>query len=439
MPTCLLEMDAWLAAFAAVAACLAWAALGAPSRRRGLSPRSWRGGVGGGFRRRSQSPRTVTRDVASERRKILFLISDTGGGHRASADALVEALSHVAPEIDADVEDVLTDVAPWPYNQAVPLYKFLAAHPALWRLVWYGTALFDAVVSDGAPWPGCVGPFKRHLERARADLVVSVHPMLQSGPLDALAAMERETGVKTPFATVVTDLGAAHPTWFSRRADRVFVPSKVLRDAALAKGAKAEAVVTHGLPIRSAFSRAGDAAAAKAALGLAADKKVVLVMGGGDGFGALRDIVRALVTTCDAETTTVVAACGRNAALKAQIEAEGARNVVALGFTTAIHEWMTAADLLLTKAGPGTIAEAAALGLPVILTGYLPGQEFGNVSYVKDAGFGDFEGDPAAVAEKAAAWLQDAAKLCTLTASARKAARPRATDDIAKDLAAMAL
>ena len=112
------------------------------------------------------------------------------------------------------------------------------------------------------------------------------------------------------------------------------MPSVQLRDAALDKAAP-HRVVTHGLPIRRAFCDGGLAKGdAREKLGLPLDKKTVLVMGGGDGFGALRDIVRALVTTCDAETTTVVAACGRNAALKAQIEAEGADDVPCLLYTS---------------------------------------------------------------------------------------------------------
>ena len=45
-----------------------------------------------------------------------------------------------------------------------------------------------------------------------------------------------------------------------------------------------------------------------------------------------------------------------------------------------------AADVLVSKAGPGTIAEAAAVGLPVMVTSHLPGQEAGNVDIVLNGG-----------------------------------------------------
>lgn len=422
---------------------LVLAAVAVAARRRATeaseavpASRAW----GAGDRRpRSRSPRTVARD-ASGKKKILFLISDTGGGHRASAEALVEALATVAPDVETEVVDMLTDVAPWPFNQAVPLYKFLGARPRLWRLAFYATAWLDRIISDTAPWPRCAAPFEAALGKSGADVVVSVHPMLQTAPLDALEALERRTGVaRPPFATVVTDLGGAHPTWFSPRADAVFVPSRQLAAAAARKACGN--VLSRGLPIRRAFcgGAAPDKATAKAALGLPRNVDAILVMGGGDGFGALRKIVDALAAEIvkKAAPATIVVACGRNAALKADLEAVYP-GIVALGFTKAIHEWMAAADLLLTKAGPGTIAEASALGLPVLLTGYLPGQEYGNVSYVEDEGLGAFVGDPENIATEALAWLGDPAKLAAFRENALRAARPDATVEIAKDLARLA-
>jgi len=51
--------------------------------------------------------------------------------------------------------------------------------------------------------------------------------------------------------------------------------------------------------------------------------------------------------------------------------ASGSVDVVGLGFVTRMAEYMVAADVLVSKAGPGTIAEAASLGLPVMLTRYV--------------------------------------------------------------------
>jgi 1,2-diacylglycerol 3-beta-galactosyltransferase len=95
---------------------------------------------------------------------------------------------------------------------------------------------------------------------------------------------------------------------------------------------------------------------------------------------------------------------------------------------------MVAADVLVTKAGPGTIAEAAAVGLPIMLTSFLPGQEAGNVDYVLDYGFGDYCEDPVSIAEEVATWLQDPTLLEVMSHRAQAAGRPHAASDIVLDI-----
>jgi len=97
-------------------------------------------------------------------------------------------------------------------------------------------------------------------------------------------------------------------------------------------------------------------------------------------------------------------------------------------------EYMVAADVLVSKAGPGTIVEAAALSLPILLTSFLPGQEEGNVDYVVDGGFGAFcsDSDPIGIAEEVCMWLSDEKKRARLSHAAKAHGHPNAARDIAK-------
>jgi hypothetical protein len=110
--------------------------------------------------------------------------------------------------------------------------------------------------------------------------------------------------------------------------------------------------------------------------------------------------------------------------------------VVGLGFVTKMAEYMVAADVLVSKAGPGTISEAAALSLPVMLTSFLPGQEEGNVDYVLKGGFGAYvnDRDPAGIAEEVVMWLSDEQKLKELSLAAKAKGAPHAARDIAKTI-----
>ena len=91
-------------------------------------------------------------------------------------------------------------------------------------------------------------------------------------------------------------------------------------------------------------------------------------------------------------------------------------------------EYMNAADLLVSKAGPGTIAEAAVCGLPTLLYDFLPGQEEGNVDFVAEGGWGEF-----VTAEEAGGkvkkWLEEGGGRGE---KAREAGRPDATEEIAR-------
>jgi 1,2-diacylglycerol 3-beta-galactosyltransferase len=98
-------------------------------------------------------------------------------------------------------------------------------------------------------------------------------------------------------------------------------------------------------------------------------------------------------------------------------------------------DFMRAADILVTKAGPGTISEALNAGLPLILYSRLPGQEDGNVSFVISEGAGVWAPRPTQIASAVSEWLLDPAKRAQACAASRRLARPQAARQIAHILA----
>lgn len=159
------------------------------------------------------------------KKKILILMSDTGGGHRASAEAIQQAIHEQYPrKFEVDVMDIWTLHAKWPFNQMVPNYRFLAKHPCLWRAMYiYGLFPPTKALTEIFSWRGSYDKFKTAIRTANPDLVVSVHPLCQLMPITIVKEMntERKPEDKIPFITVVTDLGGAHSTWFDRRVDAV--------------------------------------------------------------------------------------------------------------------------------------------------------------------------------------------------------------------------
>jgi 1,2-diacylglycerol 3-beta-galactosyltransferase len=129
----------------------------------------------------------------------------------------------------------------------------------------------------------------------------------------------------------------------------------------------------------------------------------VLLAGGGDGTEPLGRYAAALAQSrLDVQ---VLAVCGRNAALARRIREENHAGVHVFGFVDNMPELLLASDLLATRAGPGIIAEGLAAGCPLLLTGYLPGQEVGNVREVVRQGLGRYVPRPAQLVEAVTDWF----------------------------------
>src|SRR5581483_5653436 len=173
-----------------------------------------------------------------------------------------------------------------------------------------------------------------------------------------------------------TDLGKVHESWLTPQADAVVVPAREVYERALSRGVPSERLRMLGQPIHPKFDDVtGNKAQLRAQLGLPQDEFVTLLMAGGEGGGKL---LQAAMRLGKARLPMhLVVICGRNETMRAKIE-EAAQTLptpmTVLGFTNKIPELMRAADLLLTKAGPGTLAEANAAQLPVVVYDYVPGQ-----------------------------------------------------------------
>ena len=367
-------------------------------------------------------------------RRVLFLISDTGGGHRASAEALAEALQRLhGPAVASDIVDPFAEYAHWPLNHApgayLPLVNRagwlwqalwrLSAHPASWRAARDLTTIWqsDRMHQLFADHP--------------ADLVVSVHPLLSQAPQRTLRARQP----KTRTATVVTDLVSAPRMWYAPEVDLLIASCDEVGAAAQAAGVPPTRIRQLGLPIRLAFAEPPvSRVEARARLGLA-DLPTALVMSGGEGMGPVEQIVSALAAALWDQPAQIVVICGRNMPLQHRLAAtKWPVPVTPLGFVADIPLWMSAADCLVTKAGPGSIAEALACGLPMVLSSFVPGQETGNISFVERHGAGVYRREPGEIAAQVRDWLAAPETAEAIRQRARRLARPTAALDIASAL-----
>lgn len=366
-------------------------------------------------------------NLQTKKPHMTFLFSDTGGGHRAASEAIIEAVHcEFGGSVITQMVDFLKDYAPPPFNHLPKVYPDLVRVPELWG------AMFD--ISDGRPqarivtstfWPYVRRAARRLVREHHSEMLVSVHPLANSFALKALGK------VRPPFVTVVTDMVSTHALWFDQRADLILVPTEMARQNAIQYKMSPDKVRVVGQPVPQICSApVGDKAILRKRLGWPSAKKVVLLVGGGEGMGPLAETARA-IDESGLDVCQVIVA-GRNSKLEMELKEKTWENPTFIyGFTNDMPDFMRAADIIVTKAGPGTIAEALNADLPIILFAKLPGQEDGNVDYVLSEGVGVWAPEPILVVRALTRWVCRPYERKKVVDNCRRAARPDASRQIA--------
>jgi 1,2-diacylglycerol 3-beta-galactosyltransferase len=371
-------------------------------------------------------------------KRILILMSDTGGGHRAAAEAIRDALRlRHGDDAHVNIVDVFRYYSPAPFKFAPEFYPWwVNRSKTSWGLGYNlsNTRQRAKLLSSGM-YVTIEGGLKRMFREYPADVVVCVHSLLTRPSMQALLRLNE----RPPFITVVTDLVSTHMFWYDRRAERCLVPTQPAYDRGIESGMSPEQMRITGLPVHPRFTQTlTDKATARKTLGWDPDLPAILLIGGGDGMGPLYKTARTINSRrLDCQLAIVA---GRNGELKSRLEtSKWNQRTRIYGFVNDMPRLMAAADVLVTKAGPATISEACIAGLPMILYDAIPGQETGNVDYVVGNAAGEFAPNAYLVAETVAAWLAEGSNgLKRRSDSARRLSRPNAVWDITDEIWAWA-
>lgn len=367
-------------------------------------------------------------------KRVLVLFSDTGGGHRAAAEAIRDALLREHPgEVSVEMVDVFRSYTPFPFKYMPELYPILINRgKTSWGISYRftNTRSRAKLISQGM-YASIEKGLKRMLRDHPADVVVSVHSLLTRPTLQAFDQLEK----RPPFVVVVTDLVSTHAFWYDRRAERCLVPTQEAYVRGLESGLHPDQMRVTGLPVHPSFAeRLTDKAAARAELGWDAKRPAILLVGGGEGMGPMYKVARAINDEGLKCQLAIIA--GRNKELKDRLEAcDWNQPTHIYPFVTNMPVLMAAADILVTKAGPATISEACIAGLPLILYDAIPGQETGNVDFVVNNGAGVFAPSAHEVTTAMREWLAEgAAGLKRRSDNARRIGHPDAVWDIADEV-----
>jgi 1,2-diacylglycerol 3-beta-galactosyltransferase len=341
----------------------------------------------------SASRRRHKIDGVAQRRvpEVLLVITDAGGGHRAAAQALTAAadgelrlrtlrlqdalggVDFCRPLLGASMEDT--------YNEMVRRGRTRYLTPLLRALHLVTSALHGRLVRMLSAW----------LAGFRPDAIVSLMPNFNAAIRDATRAAHPGT----PFLVLMTDFVDYPPHfWIEPGIDRLIVGSARARGQALETGIAAERIsVTSGMPLhpRHYAIDPGARASYRREIGVSDDDFLVTILFGGKGSPEIHDLAARLLQSN--RRVCIVAVCGDNPPLYARVsELAGgwSARLHALPFTDKVPDILAAGDLLLTKPGPGSLAEAFHHGVPVVVTrnAWTVPQERANAAWVEAEGLG---------------------------------------------------
>jgi processive 1,2-diacylglycerol beta-glucosyltransferase len=364
---------------------------------------------------------------------VLILSASIGGGHVAAARALEAAFG--AAGDPCQVVDLL-DYTSAPFRRLYRRSYFELVRAAPDLVDWLGKRL-DRRPSEARSRAGRVRArltrllsyqLPRVLDAYRPELVVHTHFL----PPEILSTLRRPLLPRQ--AVVVTDFGA-HALWMQPRVERYFVAAEEVRVHLLASGVDPERVEVTGIPVDPRFAAPPPRQEARTRLGLAPDRDVLLLMGG----GMERRTLKALLSGLDRLRwpLELIVVCGRSpelldVATEAAAGDTGLVRVRPLGFSADVPTLMAAADLVAGKPGGLTVSEALAAGRPFAVVQPYPLQEEANATYVLEHGAGVRIEPLTTFAHKVASVLRDPRRRAAMHAAAGRLGRPHAAATVAR-------
>ncbi len=362
-------------------------------------------------------------------KKVAILTLSVGSGHVRATEVLQRALSDGDESAEVRAFDALELARSWFLALYVRTYWWMLRYlPSMWRWL-YELRQRGRHRATAPRWVfrrGCVEVL-RQLKAFAPHLII----VTEIGAAEIASLGKREGWFNAPILAVQTDF-QTEPPWVQREIDVYCVGSEKAKSQLISWGVSPNRVFLCGIPIDPAFGLAFDKPELLKALGLDERRPIVLVMGGGMGPTPLDQIIQNL-ELCGLPLQ-VLAVAGHDRAMRQRLD--GLRGKVALdlhcfGWCDTMPELMGAADLLITKPGGLTTAEALAAGLPMILTHPIPGPEERHIQYLEQQGVAVRASSIADIPQLTFRVLKNPAKREEMSHRARELSRPDAAHAIA--------
>src|SRR6202162_2776028 len=326
-------------------------------------------------------------------RKIHILFHDAGGGHRNAAFSLKSIIEQQNRPWQVELVQFQDLTDRLDVLRRLTAIRIQEQYNTLLRNGWtLGAATLLRVLQMiiRILHRPAVRLLAKYFREPPADLLVSVIPHFNRQLHESWSA----ACPGKPFATLITDLADFPPRFWIEPIPDQYIIAGTEKEAEQARAIghdEQHIFKTSGMIVRPEFyaHENVDARELRKQMGLRDDLPTAIVLFGGYGSGVMHQIARRL----DRANVPVqlILICGRNEKLAAKFRAESWKFPLhVVGFTKDVHRLMCAADFMIGKPGPGSIAEAMVRQLPVLIecNAWTLPQERYNAEWVKEKGVG---------------------------------------------------
>jgi processive 1,2-diacylglycerol beta-glucosyltransferase len=319
-----------------------------------------------------------------KKRKILLLYISEDSGHHCASLSIERALHALDPDIETlninsfnYTNPILERIINTTYMSVIKrtpeIWDYLYDNPKVMKSV---HRLRDIIHRSNT------GKLKALLDEFSPDGIICT----QAFPCGLIADYKKTFNADIPLIGVLTDY-APHSYWIFDKVDRYIVPSEETGKKLIDNGVDPARIMPYGIPIDSKFRNNAGREGVFSRLSLKPDISTVLIMGGTQGLGPIKE----LVTLLDKSPLPLqmIIACGTNKRLFKWLEKRKRnfkKKTVVFSFADNIDELMRISTIIVTKPGGITTAEALAVGLPMLIVNPLPGQEAMNTKFLLNEG-----------------------------------------------------
>ena len=294
--------------------------------------------------------------------RLDFIFFDAGGGHRSAANALKAVIEQQGRPWEIRLVNLQEILDPLDIFRKYTGIRMQDVYNVMLQKGWTLGSAQMTVVMHGLIrmyHGGQVRLLKEFWKQGERDLVVSLIPNFNRALRDSLPA--------TPLVTILTDMADYPPHfWIERQNQYLICGTEKAVDQARTLGHPNEHVfATSGMILRPSFYQpeTADRASERTRLGLDPELPTGLVLFGGQGSSVMPEIAQNV--TAHAQFIFI---CGRNKKLAERLRAMDTKFPKYVEeFTSEIPYYMHLSDFFIGKPGPGSISEAMAMHLPVVV------------------------------------------------------------------------